>query len=282
MQPKTIFITGTSSGIGYDLAYNLTKQGHKVIASCRNPKDVDKLNQEGIKCISLDVSDESSVANAFTELKNLTKGKLDVLINNAGFGQAGALEDLSLDDIRAQFEVNVFGLINVTKHAIPLMRVNGQGRIINISSVLGIISLPFRGAYNASKYAVEGLSDTLRLELKSSNIKVISIQPGPISSNFRTTSLKKTAESIDLESSYFKQQYQKIIANSDKIKNDSIFTKKPGAVTKKVIHAITAKRPKEKYLITMPTFLFFWLKRLLPTKILDNLLLFVSKEEIKS
>ncbi|WP_028388209.1 SDR family NAD(P)-dependent oxidoreductase [Legionella fairfieldensis] len=282
MHQKSILITGCSSGIGHDAALALTRRGHQVIASCRSEEDVNKLIGQGIDAVRMDVNDEQSVASAFAEVMTKTSGQLDVLINNAGYGQAGALEDLSRDILRRQFETNVFGLMDLTRLAIPVMRRQGQGRIINLSSLLGLISLPFRGAYNASKYAVEGLSDTLRLELKASGIDVICIEPGPITSRFRDNSIAQALEHIDKEHSHFQQQYQQMITSFRTKKEESIFTQGTDAVIVKLIHAIEAKRPKAKYPVTFPAHLFVVLKRILSTKMLDRLLGIISKKELRS
>lgn len=211
MKDKIILITGCSSGIGFDAVFSLRERGHRVIGSCRKIEDVQKLLDKGIEAVQLDVSDSSSIQSAFTEVLAKTEGRLDVLINNAGYGQAGALEDISRDVLRAQFETNVFGLVELTNLAIPVMRKQGYGRIINLSSILGVISMPFRGAYNASKYAVEGVSDTLRLELKSSGIDVITIEPGPIESRFRDNCVDNSLNNIDMQNSYFSTQYERML-----------------------------------------------------------------------
>jgi len=281
MQTKTILITGCSSGIGLDAAIALSARGHNVIASCRSDDDLTRLNELGLEVVKLDVNDSHSIATAFSEVIKKTNGKLDVLINNAGYGQAGALEDLFRETIRAQFETNVFGLMDVTAHAIHIMRKQGYGRIINLSSVLGVISLPFRGAYNASKYAVEGLSDTLRLELKESGIDVVLIEPGPIESRFRDTSVDSALRAIDINKSHYKPQYEYMLTEFKHKKSDSIFTRSPDAVVKKFVHAIESKRPKAKYPVTFPAHLFSVLKRILPVKLLDCFLCFISKREIK-
>lgn len=280
MNNKVVLITGCSSGIGFDTAFALQKRGHRVIASCRKMEDVDRLTSMGIEALCLDVNDSTSIQDGFAQVLSKTSGRLDVLINNAGYGQAGALEDIPRDVLRQQFETNVFGLMELTNLAIPVMRQQGQGRIINISSVLGLISMPFRGAYNASKYAVEGLSDTLRLELHAANIPVITIEPGPIESRFRDNVVDGTLKNIDMEQSFFKKQYQVMLTSYKQTKSDSIFTKKPDAVIKKLIHAIEAKKPKAKYPVTFPTYLFIFLKRVLTTRMLDKVLLIASKKEL--
>lgn len=275
-----IFITGCSSGIGHEAALTLSQRGHHVIASCRKEADVKKLISEGLDCVLMDIDDSNSISAAFAEVLQRTQGRLDVLINNAGFGQAGALEDISRDVLRQQFETNVFGLMELTRLAIPLMRQQGHGRIINMSSVLGLISMPFRGAYNASKYAVEGLCDTLRLELKPSGIQVICVEPGPIESQFRESAVGYSLKKIDVEHSHFKTQYQQMLGAFRQQKSESIFTKKPNAVVAKLIHAIESKHPKAKYPVTFPTHFFIVLKRLLSVNMLDRFLGYVSKKEL--
>ncbi len=251
-----------------------------MIASCRKEKDMRRLEQAGLEVIQLDVSDSDAIKKAFEILMEKTQGRLDVLINNAGYGQAGALEDLPIAVIKEQFDTNVFGLMELTQRAIPVMRRQGHGRIINISSILGLISLPFRGAYNASKYAVEGLSDTLRLELKPSGIQVISVQPGPIESQFRNTVVDKSLTKVDISASHFKPQYEKMLTTFREQKSKSLFTRDTDAVIKKLIHAIESDRPKSRYPVTFPAHLFIALKRVLGSSLMDKLLLRVSKKEL--
>jgi len=280
VRSKTILITGCSTGIGFDTAFALKNRGHTVIASCRRQADMENLLSLGLDTVLLDVANVDSINKAFTEILAKTGGKLDVLINNAGYGQGGALEDIPHEVLCEQFATNVFGLMALSRLAIPIMRQQNEGRIINISSVLGIISMPFRGAYNASKYAVEGLSDTLRLELKPSGIDVITIEPGPISSRFRDNVLDYSLKKIDIERSHFKQQYLKMLAGFREQKETSIFTKRPDVVIKKLIHAIESSRPKAKYPVTFPSHFFSIIKRLLTVKMLDRLITALSKKEL--
>lgn len=281
MTPKIIFITGCSSGIGYDAAIALKSRGHRVIASCRQLVDVEKLQRLGLDTIQLDVNNELSIATAVDSLMKKTDGHLDVLINNAGYGQAGALEDVPRSALIAQFNTNVFGLMELTRLVIPIMRKQGRGRIINISSVLGFISMPFRGAYNASKYAVEGLSDTLRLELKPAGIDVITIEPGPIESRFREHAVDNSMQSIDIEHSHFKRQYRHMLNNFKAAKHHSRLTQKTDAVIHKLTRAIEENSPKPKYLVTLPTYIFMILKRILSVRLLDRCLFFVSRREME-
>jgi NAD(P)-dependent dehydrogenase (short-subunit alcohol dehydrogenase family) len=280
MSEKAILITGCSSGIGLDAALALKQRGHKVIASCRKKEDQVKLIALGLDTVLLDVNNSSSIHTAFAEVLSQTKGRLDVLINNAGYGQAGALEDISREVIRRQFETNVFGLLELSNLAIPIMRQQGQGRIINLSSILGVISLPFRGAYNASKYAVEGLSDTLRLELRSSGISVITIEPGPIESRFRDNCIDGSLSAIDMQNSHFSKHYRAMLSTYKQSTENAMFTQKPAAVIKKLIHAIEATNPRAKYAVTVPAQALIFLKRILSTKLLDKLLLLASKKEL--
>lgn len=280
MQQKTILITGCSSGIGYDAAFALAKRGHHVIAACRKKTDVDKLISLGLETVFMDVNDPQSISQGFAEALEKMSGRIDVLINNAGYGQIGALEDVPYETLREQFATNVFGLMALTKLVIPIMRQQKQGRIINISSLLGIVSLPFRGAYNASKYAVEGLSDTLRLELKPAGIHVITIQPGPIESRFRDNAVDNSLKKINIEHSHFQGQYQKMLTSFRQQKTDSIFTKGTDAVIKKLIKAVETTTPKAKYPVTFPSHAFALLKRLLSVKMLDRLLAYISRKEI--
>lgn len=273
---KVIVITGCSSGIGLDAATTLAKRGHRVIATCRKLEDLEKLKTLSLESVLLDLNDTQSIHCAFQTIVTLTQGRVDVLVNNAGYGQIGALEDIPSDVLINQFQTNVFGLMELTRLVIPLMRKQNQGRIINISSVLGVISLPLKGAYNASKYAVEGLSDTLRLELKPAGIKVITIEPGPIESLWSNT-LTDTFKNIDTQHSVFKDKYVALEANATQKKSNSFFTKKTSAVTNKLIHAIEANCPRAKYKVTFVAGLFVFLKRILPTKVLDSFLLLVSK-----
>jgi short-subunit dehydrogenase len=200
-------MTGCSTGIGLETALYLHKKGFNVFATAREEKDLQKLRKKGLNTHLLDVTKPDTVKNTLIEVLKITNGTLDCLFNNAGFGQPGAIEDLTTKVLQEQFETNVFGLHEVTKQVLPIMQKQGFGKIINHSSVLGLISLKFRGAYNASKYAIEGLSDTLRLELDKSNIYVSLLNTGPITSNFRENAKKKIIKNIDVENSRFKVLY---------------------------------------------------------------------------
>jgi NAD(P)-dependent dehydrogenase (short-subunit alcohol dehydrogenase family) len=269
---KTILITGCSSGIGYATAAVLKNRGHKVIATARKPEDVIRLEQEGFIAIQLDLADSDSIQQAVKHALESSDGKIDALFNNAAFGQPGAVEDLSRDVLRFQFETNLFGTHELTNRLIPLMRGQGHGRIIYNSSVLGLVAMKYRGAYNASKFALEGLADTLRLELYGSGIHISLIEPGPILSNFRKNSYALYKKNIDSEHSFHKETYKAMEARLQKEGAAVAFTLPAEAVARKVIHALEAKRPSMRYYVTFPTYLFAVLKRILPMSWLDALL----------
>ncbi|MEF3074840.1 SDR family oxidoreductase [Methylobacter sp. Wu1] len=269
---KTILITGCSSGIGYVTAVELRKRGHNVIASARKPEDVARLSQEGFTAVQLDLADSDSIRQAVRQVVALTDGRIDALFNNGAFGQPGAVEDLSRDVLRFQFETNFFGTHELTNLLIPIMRQQGHGRIIYNSSVLGFVAMTYRGAYNASKFALEGLADTLRLELHGSNIHVSLIEPGPILSNFRKNAFELYKKNIDSANSVHKEIYKNMEERLQKEGPVAPFTLPAEAVAEKVIHALEAKRPKLRYYVTFPTYLFGFLKRILPVSWMDGLL----------
>ena len=269
---KTILITGCSSGIGYSAAIELKKRGHNVIATARKPEDVSRLTQEGFTSIQLDLADSQSIQQAVNHAIELTGGKIDALFNNGAFGQPGAVEDLTRDVLRFQFETNLFGTHELTNLLIPLMRRQGHGRIIYNSSVLGLVAMRYRGAYNASKFALEGLADTLRHELYGTHIHISLIEPGPILSNFRQNSYALYKKNIDPTHSFHKEAYEAMETRLQKEGAAVAFTLPAKAVTEKVIHALEAKQPKMRYYVTFPTYLFAFLKRILPMSWLDTLL----------
>ncbi|NOQ64181.1 MAG: SDR family oxidoreductase [Methyloprofundus sp.] len=266
---QTILITGCSTGIGYRTAEVLKERGYRVIASARKADDVARLKNAGFEAVQLDLADSQSIQNAVQQVIDMTAGKLDGLFNNGAFGQPGAVEDLSRDVLREQFETNFFGTHELTNLIIPLMREQGGGRIIYNSSVLGFIAMTYRGAYNASKFALEGLVDTLRLELYGSNIHLSLIEPGPIVSDFRKNAFALYQKNIDPSSSYHKDTYANMETRLQKKGPAVPFTLPADAVVDKVIHAMEAKRPKIRYYVTFPTYLFGYLKRILPTCLLD-------------
>ncbi len=276
MRAKTILITGCSSGIGYCVASGLQQRGYRVFATARRPESVDRLTAEGFESLQLDLDDSKSIEQAVAEILSRTGGELYAVFNNGAFGLPGAVEDLSREAIRAQFETNFFGWVELTNILLPVMRRQGYGRIINNSSVLGFVAMPFRGAYNSSKFAIEGLSDTLRLELKGTSIHVSLIEPGPILSRFRTNALLAMQKYIDMDNSVHSERYHAVLDRLNKEGPAVPFTLPPEAVLKKVIHALESRNPRARYYVTFPTYLFGYLKRMLPAKMLDKLLRLAS------
>ena len=269
---KTVLITGCSSGIGYCVAAGLKQRGYRVIATARRAESVEQLKAEGFESLQLDLAQSESVQQAFQQVMQLTDGRLYALFNNGAFGLPGAVEDLTRDNLKFQFETNVFGWLELTNLAIPVMRQQGFGRIIQNSSVLGFVAMPFRGAYNASKFAIEGLSDTLRLELKDTDIHVSLIEPGPILSRFRANAVAALQQHIDIEHSVHREKYLGVLERLNKEGPAAPFTLPPEAVLKRVIHALEARKPRVRYYVTFPTYLFAALKRLLSHRQLDYLL----------
>jgi NAD(P)-dependent dehydrogenase (short-subunit alcohol dehydrogenase family) len=243
-------------------------------------EDVERLRGEGLEAERLDLADPDSIAAALDRIIERSGGTLDALFNNGAYGQPGAVEDLTREVLREQLETNLLGWLDLTNRIIPIMRRQGHGRIVNNSSVLGLVALPFRGAYNTSKFALEGLSDTLRLELHGSGISVSLIEPGPITSRFRANAYAAFQRNIDREHSAYRTQYrgaEQRLARPDK--GGDPFSLGPEAVLKRVIHALESPRPKPRYYVTFPTWLFGTLRRLLPTRALDQVLLRVSRGE---
>ncbi len=269
---KAILITGCSTGIGYCVAKALHEQGYRVFATARKQESVDALLAEGLESLQLDLTDSESIQKAFDEVIRRTGGELYALFNNGAYGLPGAVEDLSRGALRVQFETNVFGWQELTNLAIPIMRKQGFGRIIQNSSVLGFVSLSFRGSYNASKYAIEGLSDTMRLELRGTNIHVSLIEPGPIASQFRANSVRALAEFIDVDKSVHREKYRKVLERLNKKGPAVPFTRPPEDVLKRVIHALESEKPQPRYYVTFPTYLFGFLKRILSARALDYVL----------
>lgn len=270
---KSILITGCSTGIGLYTAQELQRRGYQVFATARKPEDVEHLKQLGLNAYQLDLNDSLSIKNAVIRVLDKTNGELYALFNNAAFGIAGAVEDLSRYALREQFETNVFGTQELTNLVLPIMRKQGYGRIIQNSSILGFAAMPYRGAYNSSKFALEGLSDTLRQELHDTNIHLSLIEPGPIISNFRKNALKAFEKYIDSSNSVHKKNYDNMLNRLHKEGPAAPFTLGPEAVCEKVIHALEAKRPQIRYYVTKPTYIMGYLKRLLSSRAMDWVLI---------
>ncbi|MDJ0807443.1 MAG: SDR family oxidoreductase [Gammaproteobacteria bacterium] len=273
---KSILITGCSSGIGLCVATGLQQRGYRVFASARKTEDVETLRNLGLQTVQLDLTDSDSIDRAVANVLEKTQGRLFGLFNNGAYGLPGAVEDISRDAMRELFETNLFGWHELTNKVIPLMRNQGAGRIIQNSSVLGLTTLPFRGAYAASKYALEGLTDTLRLELFGSGIHVSLIEPGPIHSQFRANAHRMWKRHVDAEQSFFREHYAAMVQRLEKTGPGNRFTLPPEAVLKRVVHALEHPRPKPRYYVTFPTYLLGTLRRLLPTSTMDKILLKIS------
>jgi short-subunit dehydrogenase len=266
----TIVITGCSTGIGLETASYLQKKQITVYPTAREVKDVERLKRLGFEyAMQLDVTNPLQISQLIQTVLE-REGKVDIWFNNAGYGQPGAIEDLPTEILREQFETNVFGLHECTRQIIPVMRRQGHGKIIQHSSVLGLVSLFGRGAYNASKYAIEGLTDTLRLELKGTEIYPVLLNTGPVTSCFRENAMKKLTENIEIEESIFSKKYQKSL-HSDKSRVP--FNEEAISVAKIVYTIILADRPKPRYYITKATYLLGFLKRITSSALLDRVLL---------
>lgn len=267
---KTILITGCSTGIGYATALYLKQHGWRVFASCRKAEDVTRLQFEGFECLQLDVTNSSQIQAAFEYIAQ-NSGRLDAVFCNAGYGQPGMVEDISKAALQEIFETNVFGAWEVMQHSLKLFRKQGYGRILINSSILGFAAMPFRGAYNSTKFALEGMVDTLRQELAGTEIHASLIEPGPIQSHFRPNSVAKLYQYIDLEQVHQPEFYQQQLKRLTTKGNANPFTLPAVACAKACLKALKAKKPKARYPVTFPTKLFWLLKRLLPTTIFEAL-----------
>ncbi len=269
---QNILITGCSSGIGLETALILKKNGVKVYPSARKEEDVTKLKKLGFEAFKIDVRNKNEIKEALEKILE-NDLKLDAVFNNAGFGQPGAVEDLSVEVLKEQFETNVFGLHEITIQAMKIFRQQGYGKIIQHSSVLGIISLKFRGAYNASKYAIEGLNDTLRQEVLGNQIFISTINTGPVTSQFRANALKKFNQNITIEGSFFEKIYKKELKTRLETSEDkALFNLPASSVANTVLKIINSKKPKPRYYVTKATHILGFLKRVLSTRIMDRLL----------
>ena len=271
---RTILITGCSSGIGYDAATRLQQRGWRVLATCRQEADCERLRGEGFESFKLDYADEASIKFAVIEIENRTDGRLNALFNNGAYAIPGAVEDIPRDAYRAIFEANLFGPFDLIRRCLPFLRAAGDARVVNCSSVLGITAIPFRGAYSATKAAMESLTDTLRRENRTSEVHYVLIEPGPITTRIRENAIPHFERWIDWQSSAKKKVYEttlrpRLYRQDGKADR---FELPPSAVTQKLTHALEARRPKERYFVTAPTYFASLIDRLLPTRLQDTLL----------
>lgn len=268
---RTILITGCSSGIGHRCAHGMQERGWRVFATARSSDDVARLTGEGLDALRLDYTDPSSIEDAFGETLERTGGTLDAVFNNGGYAQPGAVEDLSLEALKAQFETNVFGPHEVTRRAVPVMRAQGGGRIVQCSSIFGFVTAGFRGAYCASKHALESLAEALRIEVEGSGIRVSVIEPGPIESRMGANALIAFKRWIDPEGSPHEDYYARR-AKALKTGGDTRFQLPPDAVLGKLAHACEAKNPRPRYYVTTPTYVMEGARRLLPSRAMGRLM----------
>ena len=270
---RTILITGCSSGIGLDAARAMRQRGWRVFASCRQQQDSDRLRAEGFDSPRIDYTDTDSITKGLAEVLAATGGTLDVLFNNGAHGLPGAVEDLATEGLREIFETNVFGWHELTRQVLPVMRAQGHGRIVQNSSILGFVAFPWRGAYVATKYAIEGLTDTLRVELSDSEIKVALIEPGPVTSKFRENAIPHFERHIDWKNSAFRTLYEtRLLKRLYESSGPDTFELPASAVTAKLLHACESPRPRPRYYVTTPTHVGGILRRILSTRAIDRIL----------
>lgn len=268
---RTILITGCSTGIGLAAARALKGRGWRVLATARKPDDLEHLEKvEGLEALPLELTEPASIAACVAEALRRTGGTLDALYNNAGFGTIGAVEDVSAELVRRHLDVNVVAVHELSRLVVPVMRRQGHGRIVMCSSVLGFISGPYRGAYCASKFALEALSDALRMEVARDNIRVSIIEPGPIESQFAATAVATLKDTVDVARSVHRAHYALRIAEME-AGGRTRFRLGPAAVVEKLVHALESPRPKARYKIGLPTRGAAVLKRLLPDRWLDRI-----------
>jgi Short-chain dehydrogenases of various substrate specificities len=270
--PRTIIVTGCSSGIGAHCARALKSEGWRVFATVRKAGDLARLEADGIETLLMDYTKSDTIAALVDAVRTRTGGRIDALFNNGAYGQPGAVEDITTDVLRVQFETNLFGWHELTRQVVPLMREQGHGRIVNCSSILGLLPYRYRGAYTASKYALEGLTLTLRMELEGSGIHVSLIEPGPIASRFTANALAKIEEHIDLKNSAHAGEYKRQLARLTGQGPKNRHRLGPEAVHEVLRHALTASRPKAHYLVTTPAKQGTLLKRLLPAELFYRLM----------
>ncbi|MFE3839565.1 SDR family oxidoreductase [Pseudogemmobacter sonorensis] len=268
---RSILVTGCSSGIGLDAAHRLAARGWRVFATCRQEADCARLREGGLESFRLDYADEDSIEAAVATVTERTGGRLGALFNNGAFACPGAVEDLPRGALREIFETNLFGWHDLTRRVIPMMRANGAGRIVNCSSVLGFVGAKWRGAYVSTKFALEGLSDVLRQEMRGTGIEVVLIEPGPITSRFRANAVPHFEKWVDWENSARAEEYRGLLHRlyGTREKPDR-FELPPSAVTEKLVHALESRRPRPRYHVTTPTKIAGLARRLLSTRLLDR------------
>jgi NAD(P)-dependent dehydrogenase (short-subunit alcohol dehydrogenase family) len=269
---RHVLVTGCSSGIGRATAEVLRARGWQVYPTARSLEDIERLRQDGFQPVKLDVAEPASVSEAVEDVLELSEGRLGAVVNNAGVAQFGAVEDLTREAVRRQFEVNTFGALDLTNRLIPHFRRRGGGRIVNVSSVYGRVTAPMVGCYCASKYAMEAFSDAMRIELRAEGIAVSLIEPGPIFSEFRSKSADHSVMGIDMGAGRFGTRYQRRMAKAKAGQRKDLFTRPPEAVASRIAHALESSRPRTRYCVTVPAYLGAFLRRFAPDSLLDLML----------
>jgi NAD(P)-dependent dehydrogenase (short-subunit alcohol dehydrogenase family) len=270
---RSILVTGCSSGIGRHAALGLKARGWQVFAGVRKMEDMKPLADEGLTAIHLDYDSPAIISAALYRVLDATGGRLDAIFNNGAYSQLGAVEDIGTEHLRAQFESNFFGWHELIRRAVPVMRRQGGGRIVNCSSVLGFVTTRYRGAYSSSKFALEALTDALRLELAGTGIHVVLIQPGPIKSRLAEHAVARFQETVRIDASPHRDNYRTALARLERGDLSSRFKRGPEAVFKKLVHALESDKPRPRYRVTLPTHAAAWMKRGLPARLLDRILL---------
>ena len=269
---KTILITGCSSGIGYACAQAMREAGWRVFASCRKAEDCARLQAEGFDSPLIDYELPETITSGLQEVLAATGGTLDALFNNGAYAIPGAVEDLPPQALATIFQANVVGWHDLTRQVIPVMRAQGHGRIVNNSSVLGLVAARWRGAYVASKFALEGLTDVLRLEMRDTPLKFILIEPGPVTSKIRVNSIPHFERWINWEESARAEHYRRgLLKRLYEDRGPDPFELPATAVAEKLLRALSVKNPKPRYYVTTPTYLMGFLRRILPTRLLDKI-----------
>ena len=270
---KSILITGCSSGIGLDAARGLKARGWRVFAACRKPEDCERLRAEGFESPLIDYCDAESIANGLADVLEATGGTLDALFNNGAHSLNALVEDLPTDGLRAIFEANFFGWHELTRHVIPVMRAQGSGRIVQCSSGLGLVYMKWRGAYTATKHALEALSDVMRIELADDGIDVILIEPGPITTMFREKGIAPFERFIDWRNSARRAEYERfLVPRMYQPGAPDRWELPASAVTAKLVHALESPRPRPRYYVTTATYLAGYLRRVLSTRAMDRII----------
>ena len=271
---KVAVVTGASTGIGRATARLLKARGWRVFPTARSRTDLDLLRGEGFQPVELDLADSDSVEYAAKEVLELSHGIIGAVVNNAGYGQPGALEDLSRAALRKQFETNVIGTLDFTNRFIRTLRAKKSGRIVIVSSVVGRVVIPFLGAYSASKFALEAIGDGLRMELGPVGVSVSLVEPGPIQTCFRKRVVSEAARGLEMRNSAFAKQYAKELSEPERTysRPTDVFRKPPEAVARKIVHALESRHPRARYPVTAPAWFGDFAARFFPSRLKDALL----------